>query len=70
MLKPARKTGRCASGAQRDGGVVLHAVEERSQWGKALCGTEPGRLSGGWDFDVEFWGTEVTCQRCLIRMKK
>jgi hypothetical protein len=71
VLKPARKTGRCANGGHGDGGVVLHAVEYKSQsWDAALCGTKPGRLSAGWDFEVDFWGGKVTCERCLGKMKK
>lgn len=58
--------GRCANGAERDGGTLFHAVPAES-W-KALCGSQPGRRSAGWGTP---WKDEqpVTCPRCLKRMK-
>lgn len=65
----ARLTGRCANGAERDGGIRTHAVPAHAmnplrvqQWGTALCGAKPGRLSNGWD---EVDGPETpSCRRC------
>lgn len=66
-LTVARLTGRCANGAERDGGRRTHlvAASERA-WGRALCGARPGRrLSNGWD---EVDGAEVpTCPKCARR---
>ena len=66
---PARLTGRCADGAERDGGRKIHAVAlTEMSWGHALCGARPGRLSNGW---VEVNGPEVpTCPRCRRRGEK
>jgi hypothetical protein len=63
-LLPLRMTGRCASGAEPDGGAIFHAVPEaeRYRWGKALCGAKPGRRGNGWD---QYPGGAVTCPRCL-----
>jgi hypothetical protein len=55
-----RKTGRCANGYERDAGRAYHAVRA----GRALCGTEPGRLSGWSDQS----GDNVTCPRCLHKI--
>ena len=44
----ARLAGRCANGFERDGGRKYHLLERYSEFGKALCGAEPGRTSGGW----------------------
>jgi hypothetical protein len=64
----ARLTGRCADGAQRDGGRRLHVVLRPHGalsvpcFDTALCGAKPGRLSNGW---TESDGAEVpTCPRC------
>lgn len=56
--EPRRLTGRCSNGAERDGGVVYHAV---AGW-KAACGAEPGRRSAGWS---QHGGEAVTCPKCL-----
>ena len=72
ILIPVVKTGRCANGAQRDGGRVVHAawIDPRSfpHWGPALCGTKPGRTSGGWDVDLEM--ETVTCKKCAAKVNK
>lgn len=64
---PVRKTGRCANGAERDAGSILHLLNEQKpshpNWDRALCGTVPGRLSAGWDIDVDN-GPRI-CDRCL-----
>ena len=61
-LMIARLTGRCANGAERDGGIRTHLVANGSMYGAALCGAKPGRLSNGWD---EVDGPEQpTCGRC------
>lgn len=64
-------TGRCSDGAGRDGGRLYHAVPTPNLTtghvgGRALCGAEPGRLSG-WSWQV---GEKVTCPRCLKRLAK
>lgn len=58
-----RLTGRCCDGAERDGGTKWHLILNP---GKALCGAKPGRLSNGF---LEEDGREVTCPRCLKKMK-
>jgi hypothetical protein len=64
----ARLTGRCANGAERDGGRRTHAVPLGSTYGLALCGARPGRLSNGWD---EVDGAEMpTCSRCTKKASK
>lgn len=71
----ARLTGRCADGAERDGGRKIHAVMVEPGLGlptpcyaTALCGAKPGRLSNGW---VEVDGPETpTCPRCRARAEK
>jgi hypothetical protein len=64
----ARLTGRCANGAERDGGRRSHVVltpRRQPQWETALCGATPGRLSNGW---VEVDGAEQpTCPRCRTK---
>jgi hypothetical protein len=57
-----RMTGRCANGAEREGGTRYHAV---FNW-RALSGAKPGRLSD-WS---GYPGEAVTCPRCLNRLKK
>ena len=57
-------TGRCANGAQRDSGVLYHAVM-LGQY-KAACGAVHGRRSR-WS---EYHGGVVTCKRCLARLAK
>lgn len=58
-----RKTGRLANGAERDGGVIYHAVLFDNY--KAVCGTQPGRRSVGWS---SYHGEKVTCQACIKRL--
>jgi hypothetical protein len=69
--KPAALMGRLASGQELGAGVRVHAVPGTTQHyghGKALCGAEPGRRSGGWD--VEFYaGKPVTCPRCVKKVR-
>jgi len=66
---PVVKTGRCANGSERDRGRVVHLVRGSRTgdcwFAKALCGTEPGRLSAGWSEAMT--EAEVTCPRCLKR---
>jgi hypothetical protein len=56
-------TGRCANGAERDAGRLIHAVPDGT-W-TALGGIEPGRRSAGWSMnrDCENF-TAPTCPRC------
>lgn len=70
MIIAAKKAGRCTSGYELGQGTVIHAVEgELNSWneiyGKALCGTEPGRRSVGWTVMQE---KPVTCQKCLKKI--
>lgn len=64
-----RMAGRCAIGAERDGGVRYHAVDEEiwQRWGAALCGATPGRLGNGWSV---YPGDDVTCPRCIKKLAK
>lgn len=55
--------GRCANGAERDGGTLYHAVRG---W-RALCGAEPGRTSAGWSSHL---GTTATRPRCLRKLAR
>ena len=59
-----RMTGRCASGAEADGGRRFHAVhvDQDSPWSQALCGARPGQRGNGWS---DTHGDTVTCPRCL-----
>lgn len=77
VIRPAwifavRMTGRCADGAERDGGHLIHAVEltgevaergTRPGWQKALCGKAPGRKGNGWS-DRLYRPDQVNCTRC------
>jgi hypothetical protein len=63
MLQFLRLSGRCANGAERDGGSKYHAV---AGYGVALCGAKPGRLSAGWSM---YPGAAVTCPRCRRKLK-
>jgi len=66
-----RKTGMCRNGAERDGGVLFHAVaEDEHTFGKALCGTKPGSRGNGWQVVEEGEPYVVTCKRCLARLEK
>lgn len=66
------KMGRLSDAVQRDHGIVRHAMlEDDYRFGahsKALCGTKPGRRSVGWANDKDI--TEITCDRCLKKLKK
>lgn len=61
---PSRLAGRCANGAEADGGRIYHAVV-RGSW-SALCGAKPGRRSAGWS---SYPGETVTCSRCAKRLE-
>ena len=54
-------TGRCANGAERDKGRIVHAVVN---W-RALCGRKPGRTSAGW---TTYEQPAVTCPRCISKL--
>ena len=56
-------TGRCANGAQRDAGILYHAVKI-GEW-KAVCGAVHGRRSR-WS---EYHGEKVTCKRCIKKLE-
>lgn len=69
-LIPAVLAGRCANGAERGKGQIVHAVPvrvDRAQYGipaysLALCGKTHGQRSAGWG---ERAGQAITCPRCL-----
>jgi hypothetical protein len=60
------KIGRCANGAERDQGYVLHAIIDGS-W-TAACGAQPGHKSAGWS-SYPKPAEEVNCPRCLKKLK-
>ncbi len=62
----ARLAGRCANGAERDGGKLFHILTTFSEFGTALCGATPGKTSGGW---CESPG-EATCIRCKAKAER
>lgn len=67
MIDARRKIGRCANGAERDKGIIYHAING-GDW-VAMCGTRPGRQSAGWQSDPEPV-ERVNCQRCLKKLHK
>jgi hypothetical protein len=68
--RAVRLTGRCANGAERDGGTKYHALAEREH--VALCGAKPGRRSVGWsDYaDSVRDVSKTTCPRCIAKFKR
>jgi hypothetical protein len=55
-LVPATLAGRCVNGFERDSGQLVHALPNPGAkgggaFGKALCGSSPGRTSAGWTVD-------------------
>lgn len=64
----ARLAGRCANGAELDGGRKYHLLERYSEFGKALCGAKPGRTSGGWS--QPYGDKEATCQDCIRKQRR
>jgi hypothetical protein len=71
-MKPAALMGRLANGFEADAGKRVHLVPDDTGHyglGRALCGAEPGRRSGGWDVDW-YVSKQVTCPRCLKRAAK
>jgi hypothetical protein len=60
------KAGRCANGFELDHGRVNHAVPNGSY--KALCGTQPGRRSVGWNYPFPRLDATVTCPKCLKKL--
>jgi hypothetical protein len=65
-LTPKILTGQCRTGSER-GGRLAHAVPGMSEWGKALCGAQPGRRSNGWS---DYPAKAVTCPKCLEKLAK
>jgi hypothetical protein len=70
-----RLSGRCADGAERDGGRRIHVVLTANPlghapaWAKALCGAKPGRRSALGFVEVD--GAEnPTCPRCARLAEK
>lgn len=61
--EPRALLGRLANGAERDHGMIVHAVVKA----KSLCGAKPGGRSAGWSFDPE---ERVTCLKCLANIEK
>lgn len=66
MVLVARyKIGRCANGAERDGGYVRHAILKNGC--TAVCGAQPGRSSAGWSHEAETLD-KVSCPKCLKKL--
>jgi len=69
-MKPAALMGRLANGNEADAGKLVHLVPDNTGHyghGRALCGAEPGRRSGGWD--IEHFASP-TCIRCVSKQQK
>lgn len=62
---PMEMMGRCADGAQRDSGYIVHAVPPKFH--RAYCGKQPGRRSVGW---AHREGAVVSCAGCLKKLNK
>ena len=68
-MLPAVKGGRCWNGAHRDAGQIIHLVPAMPTYSsgdwfyKAVCGTEPGRRSYGWNKTDK----DANCPKCLKR---
>jgi hypothetical protein len=60
--------GRLSNGFESDHGTRYHAVKFGSH--KAVCGAQPGRRSVGWTFDPRGHGKEITCPRCIAKLKR
>jgi len=58
-------TGRCANGYERDGGDIVHALQEGDSF-VALCGAKAGKRSAGWSVWED---DDLTCMRCLLKAK-
>ena len=66
---PATLAGRCANGAERGAGSIVHAVPADASelrfgigsYARALCGKTHGSRSAGWSHRI---GAEITCPRC------
>ena len=75
-MRPARKTGRCANGFERDKGAVVHwisneaaaAAESSYSFLKATCGATPGPNTAGWH--PLPGGTALTCPACIRRQNQ
>lgn len=79
IIHAVKKQGRNSNGFHLDAGSLIHGVaDERTDIsdtnGNALCGTSPGRRSGGWYYP---WGNgsinrnaEITCAKCLKKSNK
>lgn len=68
-----RMMGKCANGAEADGGRLYHAKLVGPQGSfKAICGAAPGRRSAGWsDFLDSMKPVEkTTCPRCRSKFKR
>jgi len=67
------KAGRCANGAERDGGTLFHARlldnECFPEW-EPVCGSAPGPRSAGWSTWRPSPDQPVTCTRCLAKLKR
>jgi hypothetical protein len=68
-----RLTGRCADGAERDGGRLTHAIPEGAGRfsARALCGAKPGKRSNGWSepFDKSDAPSCARCNEKIARKK-
>ena len=67
----SRLAGRCANGAERDGGVRYHArivCEDNYAHHTAICGATYGKRSGGWSYYES--GKDVNCPRCVKKLER
>jgi hypothetical protein len=65
-IRTSYLAGRCANGAERDGGTLYHAIPVGS-W-TAVCGARPGKRSAGWSESGFERQHEVTCPKCAKRI--
>jgi hypothetical protein len=64
-----RMSGRCANGAERDSGRLIHAVRSKGfpGWKPAVCGATPGPKGNGWS-ETFTQAAEATCTRCIKKL--
>lgn len=70
ILLHVYKSGRAFNGFHRDAGTIVHVVpgpKVNGDWfGKALCGTEPGRRGNGWSETTR----GISCDKCISKLSK
>jgi hypothetical protein len=63
----AKKGGRVWNGAQRDSGIIFHAISKGNWYDPALCGAKTGIRSYGW---VEEESETVSCPKCVKKIQE